>query len=161
MTRKFYISKICSDILNSERKRITQRLLEIVPENHLFEVGSTAIEGVIGKQDIDFLIRVRPNDFVSIRTALDQIFTRNPDQLSNDLYQGYTVESEMDVAIQLTIEGGPHDHFLTFLSRLRANIDLRQKYNELKTEFDGCAMADYQNAKHKFINEVLAAREDS
>ena len=101
---------------DNERRRTRSRLSELVSIDCLFEVGSTAVEGVIGKQDLDFLVRVKSSDFPSVRNALDQVFTTNADQKSNHQYQGYCVESEPDVAIQLTIEDGPYNNFLTFLA---------------------------------------------
>lgn len=157
MSAIFHINKISLESLESERYRTVSTITSIVPEHSLYEVGSTAVDGVIGKQDLDFLVRVPLADFLSTRTALDKVFARNPDQLSNDVYQGYTVESVMDVAIQLMIEGGPYDNFLTFLAELQASADLRQKYNELKVEFDGLPMSEYRDAKHEFIERVLAA----
>ena len=153
----FHINKIGLESLEAERNRVVNTITSIVPERSLYEVGSTAVDGVIGKQDLDFLVRVPSADFPSTRTVLDKVFTRNPDQLSNDVYQGYTVESVMDVAIQLTIEGGSYDNFLTFLAELQASADLRQKYNELKIKYDGLPMSEYRDAKHNFIERVLAA----
>lgn len=137
-----------------------QLLAKIVPTESVFEVGSTAVAGIIGKQDLDFLVRVPPEKFQATRAALDQAFTRNPEQLSNAIYQGYIVESNMDVAIQLTIEDGPFDNFLAFLDRLRESAELRQEYNELKRQFDGALMADYREAKQVFIERVLASDVD-
>ena len=156
MTVYFYINNISTETLDHERSRTLSRLSELVSRDCLFEVGSTALEGVIGKQDLDFLVRVKPSEFLSVRKALDEEFTRNPDQLSNDQYQGYYVESELDVAIQLTIEDGPYDNFLTFLAMLQANADLRKEYNALKKAFDGLPMSKYRDAKDEFIARVLA-----
>lgn len=135
-------------------------ITSIVNESRLYEVGSTAVDGVIGKQDLDYLVQVPSADFHRTRAALDKAFTRNPDQVSNDIYQGYIVDSEMDVAIQLTVEGGPYDDFLKFLAALRASTDLREKYNKLKSKFDGLPMSEYRDAKHLFIEQVLAASND-
>ena len=66
----------------------------------------------------------------------------------------------MDVAIQLTVEGGPYDNFLIFLAELRKDADLRQKYNELKVKFDGLPMSEYRDAKQGFIEQVLATCND-
>ena len=75
--------------------------------------------------------------------------------MSSEIYQGYRVESDMDVAIQLTIEGGPHDTFLEFLERLRSDANLRKRYNDLKRKFDGKPMDDYRTAKRQFIESAI------
>jgi len=122
------------------------------------EVGSTAVRGIVGKQDLDFLVLVTTSEFPIVRSKLDEIFPRNPEQLSNEEYQGYTVESKLDVAIQLTVEGGAHDTFLEFLVCLRESDVLRAEYNLLKQAFDGRAMDEYREAKHEFIERVLSSR---
>ena len=76
------------------------------------------------------------------------------------MYQGYKVDSDLDVSIQLTVKGGAHDDFLDFLDfleRLRASATLRAEYNELKRSFDGRDMDEYRFAKRAFIERVLSS----
>ena len=155
MTEYFTINDINEVELDAERQRTLAKLGEIVPQDSFFEVGSTAVPGVIGKQDLDFLVRVSKARFANTRSVLDTVFQRNSNQLSTDIYQGYTVKSDMDVAIQLTIEGGPHDTFLEFLERLRKSADLRTRYNDLKRKYDGKPMDDYRNEKRAFIEAAI------
>jgi len=156
MTEYFRLKDVAKDRLDAERQKAMAKLDELLPEGSFMEVGSTAIPGLIGKQDLDFLVRVPQESFEVTRSKLDTAFQRNPNQLSTEIYQGYTVESEMDVAIQLTIENGPHDTFMEFLELLQTNVDLRERYNDLKREFDGKPMADYRTAKREFIEQNLA-----
>lgn len=156
MTNIFRLNHISLESLEAERNQALSQIRAVVPEHSLYEVGSTAVHGVIGKQDLDFLVRVPEAEFKATRTALDKAFTRNPEQLSNEVYQGYLVNSAMDVAIQLTTEGGQYDDFLTFLAMLQASADLRQRYNELKMEFDGQPMSEYRDAKNQFIEHALS-----
>lgn len=131
-------------------------LASIIPADQFHEVGSTAVAGVIGKQDLDFLVLVPKADFLTTRAALDQMFQRNAEQLSNAVYQGYIVSSEPDVAVQLTIKGGPNDNFLEFVELLRGNDRLITRYNKLKEKFDGQPMDKYRAAKRAFIEQALA-----
>lgn len=142
--------------LATERDQLLSTLAKLVPEADVVEVGSTAIPGVIGKGDLDVLVRVPEGRFQATRQALDGAFPRNPEQLSNAIYQGYTVPSELDVAIQLTVAGGPYDDFLPFLEALRAEPELVQAYNALKRRWDGKPMDAYREAKSSFIQAVLA-----
>jgi GrpB-like predicted nucleotidyltransferase (UPF0157 family) len=152
----FHIAEVPPALLQAERKRLLDLLRGHIPLKFVYEVGSTAILGIVGKQDLDFLVLVPTADFGATRAKLDQLFSRNPNQLSSEVYQGYTVESELDVAIQLTIANGPHDTFLAFLSELRKNVGLRTQYNQLKYAFDGKPMAEYREAKSAFIERVLS-----
>ena len=120
------------------------------------EVGSTAVAGAVGKQDIDFAVRVPAAFFVKTRRCLDAYLERNPDQLSNSEYQGYHVGSNFDVAVQLIVSGGQYDHFERFLQALNSNSDLVKVYNSLKRKWNGKPMDDYPRAKRAFIEVVLA-----
>ena len=161
MTDLFRISDLDAEVLDVERRRVEALIADCVSSELLHEVGSTAIPDVIGKQDLDYLILVPMADFQLVRSRLDECFPRNTNQLSSDSYQGYTVESDLDVAIQLTIEGGPHDNFLSFLTILRSRSDLRLEYNELKRSFDGRPMSEYREAKRHFIERILSTSDGS
>ena len=155
MTATFRIQHVDPASLDDARQRALASIHEVVPAAYVYEVGSTAVAGVIGKQDLDFLVRLPATAFATTRDALDQRFARDPDQLSNAVYQGYRIDSVLDVAIQLTVEGSPHDTFLEFIERLRESDALREQYNELKRAFDGRAMHEYRTAKQRFIEGVL------
>lgn len=120
------------------------------------EVGSAAIPGVLGKQDLDFMVRVQAKDFFDARRDMDAVFGRNPLQLSDDVFQGYIVKSPMDIAVQLLVAGSPYDTFERFLEALRLDSDLVEAYNALKRKWDGKSMSGYRLAKNVFIESVLS-----
>lgn len=127
------------------------------------EVGSTAVDGVIGKGDLDLLVLASPDRFDAVRAALDALFVRNPRQYASAIYQGYTLASGdppggLDVAIQLTVAGGPHDTFDAFLDRLRQDPALVEAYNALKRRWNGRSMDGYRAEKAAFIEAALARR---
>lgn len=132
------------------------RIRAVVLEADVHEVGSTAIPGLPGKQDLDVLVRSERDAFDATRDRLDAHFPRNPDQLSTHEYQGYRVPSALDVAIQLTVRGGPYDDFLRFLAALHADPALVARYAALKHAFHDQPMSDYRAAKSAFIEGVLA-----
>ena len=144
--------------LARERERVIAAVRAVAPHAELFEVGSTAIEGVVGKQDIDLLVRVAPEDFERTRALLDGAFERDAQQLSNEMYQGYRVASPLDVALQFTVRGCQYDRFLPFLEALRDNPETIEAYNALKRCWDGRPMSEYRAAKSAFIGAVLAER---
>jgi GrpB-like predicted nucleotidyltransferase (UPF0157 family) len=144
--------------LPGERDRVLAELRGALPEAEVFEVGSTAVPGVIGKGDLDFLVRVPPAGFAHTRASLDAWMPRNTNQLSTDIYQGYLVPSPLDVAVQLTVTGGPHDNFLVFVDALRSDVALVTEYNALKRRWHGQPMDSYREAKSAFIQRVLAGR---
>ncbi|MCB9669014.1 MAG: GrpB family protein [Alphaproteobacteria bacterium] len=142
--------------LPAERARVLALLAATVPDAEVFEVGSTAVAGVIGKGDLDVLVRVPEPGFPHLLARLDAVLPRNPAQYASPIYQGYTVPSPLDVALQCTVTGGPHDDFLPFLDALRADPALVDRYNALKRRFDGGSMDAYREAKRAFVEAVLS-----
>lgn len=156
VTERFVLRVVAEAELARARDAALEQLRAALPAwADALEVGSTAVEGVLGKGDIDLLVRVPRARFEEARAIVDQLFERNPDQLSNDQYQGYLVPDELDVAVQLTVRDGPYDHFIAFLDALRASPELVERYNALKRAWDGEPMDEYRRAKARFIAEVL------
>lgn len=159
MTQRFVLRAVDPIELACARDAALAQLRAALPAwADVLEVGSTAVEGVIGKGDIDLLVRVPAERFEEARGLVDQVFARNPDQLSNDRYQGYLVPSELDVAVQLTVRDGPYDSFVAFLDALRASPARVEQYNALKRAWDGRPMDEYREAKAAFIEEILRSR---
>ena len=158
---KFVLGCVEAALLARERARVVALVRAAVPFGEVLEVGSTAVDGVIGKQDIDVMVRVPAAQFAAARTVLDRHFRRNATQISNAAYQGYLVDSALDAAIQLIVAGSGYDGFVAFLERLRADAGLREAYNALKRAWDGRPMDDYRAAKRAFIERVLEKEESS
>jgi len=146
-------------VLRLEVERVLGLVRAVIPPlAEVLEVGSTAVPGVIGKGDIDLHARAPKEHFDALRSALDGAFARNLDQLSDAAYQGYLVPSDLDVAIQCTVRGGPYDDFELFLEVLRADPVERAAYNELKRAWHGRPIDEYRAAKSEFISRALAKR---
>lgn len=152
----FQIRDLDGRTLRDESERILRLIQDVVPYASIMEVGSTAVEGVTGKQDIDFAVRVPLGRFAETRSALDRHFERNDRQLSNSEYQGYLVRSPLDVAIQLIVAKGQHDNFERFLRLLSSDRELRTAYNHLKSAWHGRPMESYRVAKQAFIDSALS-----
>ena len=155
---RFRIVEVDPLLLHSEKQRVMELLCAMVPRSCVMEVGSTAVQGLIGKQDVDFAVCVPRRRFVATRRVLDAALSRNPGQLSDSQFQGYLVASPLDIAVQLTVEGGPYDDFSAFLAALKASATLREAYNALKRYWDGRPMEDYRGAKAAFIAAALRKR---
>jgi len=157
---RFRVVAVDPQLLDGERRRVIDLLCRLVPPAFVMEVGSTAVEGLIGKQDIDFAVVVPARRFEATRRVLDAALSRNPAQLSDSRFQGYVVASVLDIAVQLTVKGGPYDDFSTFLEALRESAPLRAAYNALKRDWDGRPMEDYRAAKAAFIEQALRKRRE-
>jgi GrpB-like predicted nucleotidyltransferase (UPF0157 family) len=143
------------DGLEQATRETLEQVRSAAPFAEVFEVGSTAVPGVLGKGDLDFLVRTPAPQFPRLLAALDRRFARNPGQFSSPIYQGYVLPGPLDIALQCTVTGGPHDDFLPFLAALRTDPNLVRAYNELKRQFDGQPMDVYRTAKAAFIEGVL------
>jgi GrpB-like predicted nucleotidyltransferase (UPF0157 family) len=143
--------------LAQERARLFRAVRKATAVGSLLEVGSTAVEGVVGKEDIDFALVVPRHQFAGARADLDTLFERDPQQISNGEYQGYKLHSTFDAAVQLLVSGSQYDTFDKFLNRLQQSASLRLAYNELKAKWNGQPMGEYRVAKREFIEAALTA----
>jgi GrpB-like predicted nucleotidyltransferase (UPF0157 family) len=151
----FNVASLDRKGLTAEAARVIALVSSLVPGCNVLEVGNTAVAGAIGKDDIDILVRAAAGDFPNVRRVLDAALPRNADQFSSEEFQGYTVASPYDVAVQLTVAGCPHDCFEAFVLALRADATLLARYNALKREWDGRPMDAYREAKAAFIGTAL------
>lgn len=158
MDEVFQIRPAGNEIALKERDRVLRLLRALLPQADISEVGSTAVEGAIGKQDTDLAVLVAADEFETARATLDTALSRDPNQFSSDCYQGYQASSEWDVAVQLTVRGGEFDSFGAFVAALQSSPELLLAYNELKQAWHGKPMADYRQAKVEFIERVLTRR---
>ena len=143
--------------LDSERERVRDLIFKVLPNQIVDEVGSSAVDGVIGKGDLDFALAVPKPQFQTVIAALDRQFKRNFNQFSSTEFQGYSVDSDIDIAIQVFIKGGSFDNFNRFRDMLRADLVLKQSYNNLKRAWNGRDMQEYRGAKAKFIEMALSS----
>jgi GrpB-like predicted nucleotidyltransferase (UPF0157 family) len=156
MGERFELHEPDPGLLAGERDRVMALIRARLPGVDVHEIGSTCVPGVIGKGDIDLLVRVPMHRFAATRDALDALFRRNEMQHSDAMFQGYVVPAPIDVAVQLTVEGGPYDNFDRFLEALRASPDRIRAYNALKRQWAGRDMEGYRRAKASFIEATLA-----
>ena len=62
----FHLRHIDASQLRTERDRVLRLIRKLIPSDSVMEVGSTAIEGIVGKQDLDFVVRVPSHRFDEI-----------------------------------------------------------------------------------------------
>ena len=156
MNEVFEITYPDPDIISTEKSIFIQRLKQIAPDFSPIEVGSTAISGLIGKNDIDYLIYAPPKKFEKLITLLSNEFEDVPNQTQNSYYRAFKFPSKIDIAIQCTSDIKIRDKFLKFLNIMKTNTPLRQKYSDLKLNFDKRPMKEYRKEKERFIQEILS-----
>ena len=153
----FHIRYLDQNILKGERERVLRLIRQVIPFASPMEVGSTAADGVLGKQDLDFAVRVSASRFYEAQCNLDSHFSRIERLQPVVGYQRYFVHSQLDVSIHLIVSGGNHDsEFERFLRLLLTNNRLRIAYNKLKIAWNGQPMNQYRRAKKTFIESALS-----
>jgi GrpB-like predicted nucleotidyltransferase (UPF0157 family) len=151
----FRLADMDRALMSWERKRLGLRLRRIVRSTEFVEVGSSAIEGVVGKQDIDFVVCAARKHFNLLRRKLDQHFERNLNQFFSNSFQSYVVPGRIEISIQLLCKQHDHEHFVAFKAMLQKSALLRFRYNCLKRRWDGRPMNSYRKSKREFIEEAL------
>jgi GrpB-like predicted nucleotidyltransferase (UPF0157 family) len=136
MAARFHIRHIDGAILAAERDRALQLLTSVLPAVDPIEVGSTAVEGVIGKQDIDLALPVPRESFRTVRATLDRHFERDPVQFASDEYQAYVIPSELDVKVQLFLQGGPFDSFSALVVMKKSEKTQEEEKNGKKSKME-------------------------
>ena len=84
----FQIREVDSELLERERNHVIRLLRRNLPATAIMEVGSTAVKGVVGKQDLDFLVQVPRGRFQRTRDILDRTLERDERQHSDHGFQG-------------------------------------------------------------------------
>ena len=129
-----------------------------LPGADVEHVGSTAVPGCLTKGDLDVLIRVSSEAFLSAMEVLDGILARSPRNDATDDYVEYDyVGRGFSASVQLAIVDAWHDRRFHGLKALLAS-DPRalERYNGMKRTYEGRPMEKYRQAKALLIESLLA-----
>lgn len=140
----FRISSLDIRIMRLERVRVVRFLKALLPYADIHEIGSTVVPGVLGKQDLDFSIKVHADNSKQAKKSLDAEFFRNAEQIAYNCIQGYKVQSSLDLSLQLIVIDSRYDVFDAFICILKRDAELRAAYNQLKIHWDGRPMQEYR-----------------
>ena len=129
----------------------------LLPSARVEHMGSSAIDGLISKGDLDIFLGVDPHGHaraVEIIKSLDfQI--KQGTLKTEELCMLYSSAFSIDTAIQVVANGSVFEDFLRFRDLLLSDSDLRNEYNKLKETSAGLNEEDYRSKKSKFIESVL------
>ncbi len=129
-------------------------LEEMLPGARVEHVGSTAVPGSLTKGDLDICVIVEGAEFEpASRTLAERFQIHQPENWSPTL-ASFTAPPEdgIDVGVQLVPAGGPDERaFVGWRDRLRADPELRTRYDELKRRHRADGMDAYRAAKERLI----------
>jgi GrpB-like predicted nucleotidyltransferase (UPF0157 family) len=117
-------------------------------------VGSTAVPGSLTKGDLDICVIVAGDEFGRASRALAERFEIHQPENWSATLASFTAPSEdgIDVGVQLVPAGSPDErHLVGWRDRLRADPELRGRYDELKRRHQADGMDAYRAAKERLI----------
>jgi GrpB-like predicted nucleotidyltransferase (UPF0157 family) len=137
--------------------QIREQILTVLPSARIEHIGSSSVEGIVSKGDLDIFVGVDANSFVHAISVLQALrFTIKENTLRTDALCPFeSFEYSLDVGIQLVANGSEFENFLRFRDLLNGNESLRQQYNELKIDATGLEPQQYREIKSRFIESLL------
>jgi GrpB-like predicted nucleotidyltransferase (UPF0157 family) len=131
-------------------------LEEILPGAGIEHVGSTSVPGSLTKGDLDICVIVPGAEFErASRVLADHFKIHQPENWSPTLASFTAPRGDgIDVGVQLVPAGSLDERdFVGWRDRLRADPELRARYDELKRRHRGEGMDAYRTAKEALIRE--------
>jgi GrpB-like predicted nucleotidyltransferase (UPF0157 family) len=126
----------------------------LLPKARVEHVGSTAVPGSLTKGDLDICVIVEGEEFErASRVLAERLEIHQPENWSPTL-ASFTAPPEdgIDVGVQLVPAGSSDErYFVGWRDRLRADPELRARYDELKRSHQDGGMDAYRAAKERLI----------
>lgn len=136
--------------------KIESTLTRLLPWAEVSHVGSTAVPGSMTKGDLDVVVRVHESEFERSEQLLSIHYARNEGSDRTEDFAAFMDDTTMpELGIQLVVAGSSSDVFNIWLEQLLGDLQLRQEYDDLKMQYEGCDMEAYRHAKASFIAERL------
>jgi GrpB-like predicted nucleotidyltransferase (UPF0157 family) len=138
--------------------QIREQILTVLPSARIEHIGSSSIEGLISKGDLDIFVGVERETFVHAISVLQALrFTIKENTLRTDsLCPFESYDFPMDVGIQLVVNGSQFENFLHFRELMNGNENLRERYNKLKVDSIGLEPQEYREIKSQFIESLFS-----
>jgi len=129
-----------------------------LPGADVEHVGSTAVPGCLTKGDLDVLVRVPSEAFLSSMEVLDGLLARSPRNDPTDDYVEYDyVGRGFSASVQLAVVDAWHDRrFHGLKALLTSDPRALERYNGMKRTYEGRPMEKYRQAKALLIESLLA-----
>jgi GrpB-like predicted nucleotidyltransferase (UPF0157 family) len=130
----------------------------MLPGARVEHVGSTAVPGSLTKGDLDICVIVEAAEFEPASRVLAECFRiHQPENWSPTLASFVAPAADgIDVGVQLVPAGSPDEQaFVGWRERLRADPELRSRYDELKRRHRADGVDAYRAAKERLITETL------
>ena len=134
-------------------------LQTLAPGIEVEHVGATSLLDGLTKGDVDVNVRVAPDRFQGVVSALSARFEAAQPQNWTATYASFSDDrGGLPVGIQVTVRGSDDDFLVAAGDRLRADPALRRQYDELKQQTATAGRAAYWRAKNEFLRNLRESR---
>lgn len=153
---QFYDQEKYIDKCEKNFQLYKDKILEIIPGVRVEHIGASAIKGAISKGDLDIFIGVNKNKFEEYIGELKTLgFHEKKDTLRTSELCMLETYKNIDVAIQVVVNGSEFEFFLEFRDKLNQSPKLVEEYNQMKRRCKGLEHEKYREEKSNFIESVL------
>ncbi|MBS0192391.1 MAG: GrpB family protein [Phycisphaerales bacterium] len=148
-------ARAAEKLFRRERIRISRRLPGAIIEH----CGATSVRRLATKGDLDIVVRVLPEDFLTAERALAGMYERNLGSDRSESFAAFLDErSRPQLGVQLVSIGSEHDDFDLLRDHLRVSPGCKRRFSLLKHRFAGRSTDRYRAAKGALI-DFLRGRE--
>jgi RimJ/RimL family protein N-acetyltransferase/GrpB-like predicted nucleotidyltransferase (UPF0157 family) len=133
------------------------RILALLPETEVEEMGATAVPGALTKGDLDLLVRMSQEAFPQAKEALGRRYAVHQLENWSPTFASFKEEysEPPQVGVQLVTAGSDDDRMLRGTrDALGARPELLESYNELKRSHEGAEPHEYWRAKTAFLEHL-------
>ncbi|KKS86119.1 MAG: hypothetical protein UV60_C0003G0037 [Parcubacteria group bacterium GW2011_GWA2_43_11] len=134
-------------------KEEKDHILTLCPNALVEHVGATSIPGSLTLGDLDIQIRVTAQDFQSTCEKIKSIYYENHPYLWTSEFALFHKKDhpDMPMSIMVTIIDTRFDEFYKTRDLLKKDKDMLEKYNTLKSQFEGKSLEEYKKSKREFF----------
>lgn len=138
-------------LFESEKRELS----DLFPDSGIEHIGSTAIPGTLTKGDVDINIRIKSEEFDRAIEILKNLYEINQPENWSKEFASFK-DGSRDLGVQVTVIGSSEDYFVTQREYLKSHPEAVYELNDLKEQFKGKRMNEYQEAKGEFFEKLNA-----
>lgn len=143
--------------VNSLFEQHKQKIIDVIPYAEIEHIGATSVPNALTKGDLDLLLRLKEEKFVSAVEQLKNLYEiHQPENWTSCFASFNENNSVIPVGIQVVIIGSQVDYFARLRDLLIEQPKLLAQINELKSSFEGKDMDSYIKAKSKLYEKLLS-----
>lgn len=158
---KFLEAEAYQPKVSQRYEELAQVLAIAFPSAHIEHIGSSSVEGLVSKGDLDIYLSVPLENHSDAVNKLEEMgyVVKEDTHRDDELCMMILPDQEIDTAIQIVAKGSRFENFLDFKYSLQSNPLLREEYNQLKRDSASLDEESYRLKKAAFIEKVLKSRE--